>query len=291
MKKIKKYLKKFIFILKISYLIKVAKSYIISDEKYYKNEYKKLYKKELDLDNIETFNGRVIYRILKEKKEIYTKLTDKYLVREYVKEKIGDKFLIKLHGVYNSVNEIDYNSFPKSFVLKCTHDCGSTIIVDNKKNLNIKYCNRLLEFYFKRNFYYISREWHYKNIKPRIICEEKLVDATDYKFHCFYGKVGHVEVIFDRLNDKKINEYDEKGNILSYKVSGCDNIDKTFKLPQNFEQMIEIAEKLSQDFDYCRVDLYNNIGKIKFGEITFTPAAGLDILPYELDLKLRKLWK
>lgn len=291
MMKLKKFLKKIIFIVELDYLIKKAKSYVISDEKYYKNKYKKLYGKNLDLDNIKTFNGRVIYRILREKRDIYSKLTDKYLVREYVKEKIGEKYLIKLYGIYKSVKEINYELLPNSFVLKCTHDCGSSIVVNNKEKYNMKYYNKLLSFYLRRNFYYISREWHYKNIYPRIICEEKLIDATDYKFHCFNGKVKHIEVIYDRFNNKKINEYDNKGNKLKYKVSNCENMDTDFKLPLNFEKMIELSEKLSSEFDYCRIDLYNNNGEIKFGEITFTPAAGLDILPYELDLELKKYWK
>lgn len=135
----------------------------------------------------------------------------------------------------------------------------------------------------KRNYYYLTREWHYKDIKSRIICEEKLSDTTDYKFHCFNGEVRQIKVISGRFSDKRMNEYDRDWNIRKFEVSGCKNTDELISKPKNFKTMVEIAEKLSSEFDYVRIDFYNIDGKIKFGEMTFTPAGGVDELPYELD--------
>lgn len=241
------------------------------------------------MDKIETFNERIIYRILNERKSIYTKLADKYLVREYVKGKIGEKYLIELFGVYDNVREIDYNILPNQFVLKCNHNSGTVIICENKKDLDIDMVNEKLEGALAQNFYYIMREWHYKNIKPKIICEEKLKDITDYKFHCFGGKVEYVEAIYGRFTDKRFNVYDKDWNLQPVNT-GMPNTDDLKEKPLNFNEMIEVAEKLSAEFDYCRVDLYNNSGEIKFGELTFTPASGLDDLPIEFDRKLKKLW-
>lgn len=270
---------------------RILKSYIVSDEKYYKKKYKEKYGRELELDlnKIETFNERLIYRILNERKEIYTKLADKYLVREYVKEKIGEKYLIKLFGVYDNVDEINYDILPNEFVLKCNHNSGTVIICEDKKNLDINMVNEKLEGALAQNFYYVTREWHYKNIIPKIICEEKLKDITDYKFHCFGGKVEYIEAIYGRFTDKRFNVYNKNWELQPFTI-GRPNTDDLKEKPLNFNEMIEVAEKLSAEFDYCRVDLYNNSGEIKFGEITFTPASGLDDLPIEYDKKLKKIW-
>lgn len=273
------------------YLLKKIKITLTSDKKYFEKIYENKFQKKLNLANPKTFNEKVIKRILFNKNLKYTQLTDKYLVRDYVKEKIGEKYLIKLYGIYKNVDEIEYENFPKEFVLKCNHDSGSVFICKDKEEFDLKRVKQELKFYLKRNFYYVTREWHYKNIKPLIICEEKLKDITDYKFHCFSGKVNHVEVIFNRFNDKRFNLYDRNWKLLPYKISGCKNTDSNIEKPQNFEKMLKIAEKLSKEFNYCRIDLYNNKGEIKFGEITFTPASGLDELPEELDLYLGSLWK
>lgn len=270
---------------------RILKSYIVSDEKYYKKKYKEKYGRELELDlnKIETFNERLIYRILNERKEIYTQLADKYLVRKYVKEKIGEKYLIELFGVYDNVDKINYDILPNEFVLKCNHNSGTVIICEDKKNLNINAVNEKLEGALAQNFYYVTREWHYKNIIPKIICEEKLKDITDYKFHCFGGKVEYIEAIYGRFTDKRFNVYDRNWKLQPF-TTGRPNTDDIKEKPLNFDKMIEVAEKLSAEFDYCRVDLYNNNGEIKFGEITFTPASGLDDLPIEYDKKLKRIW-
>lgn len=269
---------------KISFLWK-------SDIKYYKKAYKRFFKRELNLESPQTFNEKIIKRILFEKKEIYSKLADKYLVRSWIKEKIGEEYLIRLYGVYDSVEQIDIDSLPEKFVLKCNHDSGSVIVCDNKKNFNFYLAKKKLSSHLKRNFYYMTREWHYKNIIPKIICEEKLEDITDYKFHCFNGEPKYLEVVFDRFDNRKQNVYDMDWKLADFQMGEDQNTDDEIIKPKNFEEMKKIVSILSKDFDYCRVDLYNENGNIKFGEITFTPAMGLDTIPYEVDKYLGSLWK
>lgn len=292
MKKIiKKILIKMDVLEQFSYFLKRITYIFISDKSHFQKLYLKKFNREIDFQNPKTLNEKVINRTLFERNKIYTDLADKYKVRTYVKNKIEEEYLIDLYGVYEKVEDIDFDALPNEFVLKCTHDSGSVFICSNKNDFDISYAKKKLRFYLKRNYYYLTREWHYKNIKPRIICEEKLSDTTDYKFHCFNGKVELVEVISDRFGDKRENLYDKNWNFLNVEISGCKNTDESIAKPKNYEKMLEIAEKLSSEFDYVRIDFYNIDGKIKFGEMTFTPAGGVDELPYELDRYLGQLWK
>ena len=200
MKKIiKRLLKKFNIEQEIIYFYNRISYFWKSDEEYYRRAYRKQFNRELNLKDPKTFNEKVIKRILFDKQEIYSKLADKYLVREYVKSKIGEKYLVPIYGVYRSIEELDETKLPEKFVLKCTHDCKSVFICEDKNKFDFEKMKKKMRFYLKRNFYYQTREWQYKNIIPRIICEEKLTDTTDFKFHCFNGKVNHVEVIYDMI--------------------------------------------------------------------------------------------
>lgn len=273
------------------YYKKIFKVFFTSDRKFFERAYYKKFKTKLNLSQPQNLNEKVIHRILYDRKNIYTELTDKYKVREYIKNKIGKKYLIELYGVYDRVEDISLKDLPKEFVIKCNHDSGSVFIC---KNINEKEFNQIknkIKRSLKRNFYYISREWHYKNIVPKILVEKKLNNADDYKFHCFNGKIGLIEFISDRFGDKRINEYDQDWNFLNIETNGCKNTDTLIEKPKNFEKMKEIVEVLSQDFNYVRIDLYNDGGVIKFGEFTFTPASGLDELPEELNIYLGNLWK
>lgn len=277
-------------------------SLVMSDEIFIKLKYFYKLKKRLNLKNPKTFNEKIQWRILNDRKDIYTQLADKYLVREYVKEKIGEKYLIKILGIYKQPNEIEYNKLPNKFVIKCNHDAGSVIICLDKKNLKIEEINKKLNFFLKRNFYYFSREWHYKNIKPLIICEEfKPIFKKDkngnelpedYKLHCFNGKVQFLEVQFNRFDGKRsINIYDPSWNLLKFKM-GNGNVDYCVEKPTQLNKMKELAEILSKDFDYCRVDFYISEEKIYFGEITFTPCSGFDKFePREWDYKIGQIWE
>lgn len=299
MGEIKKIIKESLFLYRIAYTFLKSLSFVISDEKYIYIKYKLKFKKILNLKNPETFTEKIQYRILKDKKNAYTNLTDKYLVREYIKEKIGEKYLIKLLGVYEKVEDIDYNKLPDKFVLKCNHDSGSVIICKDKLSFDKKEAHKKLRFYLKRNYYYQTRETHYKNIKPLIICEEFLEENNkapiDYKYHCLNNDIQFIQVDISRFEDHKRNNFDKNWKLTPFifgpKEYNFDNNSERVRKPESFEKMKELSLKIAEDFDYCRVDFYEVNGKIYFGEITFTPGGGMEIFsPIEWDYKIGKLW-
>lgn len=273
-KKIKNIIKKAPGFNKLN-LLRVRINYFLKDdETVIREKYKSVFGKELNLENPKTFNEKIQWRILKERKEIYTQLADKYLVRDYIKEKIGEEYLIKLLGVYQRVEDIDYDKLPNKFVLKCNHDSGSTIICQDKLTFNKKETNKKLNFFLKRNFYYTTREWHYKNIRSLIICEELLIpkrgELCDYKFHCFNGKIEIIQVTNSSHTGN--NMYSSDWKLLPFRYLNENHSEK--KIPVKLEEMKKIVAKLSKDFNYVRVDLYECNDKVYFGELTFTPNAG-----------------
>lgn len=272
--KIKKIIKRILKFEKIESLRFRILYFLKNDETVIRDRYKIIFGKELNLENPKSFNEKIQWRILRDRKDIYTRLADKYLVREYVREKIGEKYLIKLLGVYEKAEDINYDNLPNKFVLKCNHDSGSVIICKDKYIFDKKIANKKLNYFLKRNFYYMTREWHYKNIKPLIICEELLSDKhselCDYKFHCFDGKIEMIQVANNSHTGN--NMYDVDWKLLPFNYLRDNHGD--LKQPKNLDEMKKIAEKLAQEFNYIRVDLYNLNGKIYFGEMTFTPNAG-----------------
>lgn len=276
---------------KINYFFK-------NDEIFIRERYKRIFRRELDLENPKTFNEKIQWRILKDHNPIYTQLADKYLVRDYIKEKIGEEYLIKLLGVYESVDEIEYNKLPNKFVLKCNHDSGSVIICKDKSTFNKEEANKKLKYFLKRNFYIISREWQYKNIKPLIICEEFLEEneksPNDYKFHIFNNSKGYnmfIQCDVDRFDGHKRAILNENWELMDFLLKHK-NPNPLPKRPNQLEKMKKLALEISQGYEAVRVDFYEVNGKIYFGEITFTPGAGTEnFYPNEWDYKLGEMWE
>ena len=209
---------------------------------------------------------------------LISKCADKYEVREYLKEKKMENILNELYFVSDTVEDIDFSKLPSKFVLKCTHGSGYNIVCHDKNNFDIEKSKTKLNKWLKEKYGLASTELHYLNIKPRIICEKNLSDENgnlpaDYKFYCSRGKVTGVLVCTDRdlkTHTKKTNFYDLKWNELPY-IKDEYRGTKKLKKPKNFNEMIKYAEKLSEDFDFVRVDFYSDDKKIIFGELTFTP--------------------
>lgn len=240
--------------------------------------YKEKMNKKLNLTNPQDFNEKIHYLLIYRYNEMETRCTDKYLVRGYIEKKGLSVLLPKLYGVYNSFQEIDFNSLPSRFVLKTNHSCGDVFICLNKGKFNIENANKVLSKKLKENYAKKKLEYHYSKIKPKIICEEYIEDGSgkmpkDYKFFCFNGKVYSILVCSNRSVKVEQNWYDINWNKLDYVTEEYKNTIEHEK-PKNLEQMVEIAECLSNDFGFVRVDLYNANGKIFFGELTFSPAAG-----------------
>ena len=250
------------------------------DKKYLQFVFKEKMGKELNLDNPTTFNEKLQWLKVYDRNPKYTKLVDKFEVQDYIKKTIGDKYLIPNCGVYNSFDEIDFEKLPEKFVLKTTHDSGTVLICKDKKNFDYKYAKKFLTKRLKRKYFYLWREWPYKNVKPRIIVETFMEDKTtgvlnDYKFYCFNGEVKMMFVVVDRGNATKINFYDLEFNKLDLQQV-YPNFTKKIKKPKQFSEMIELAEKLSKDIPHVRVDFYIINDQVYFGEMTFFDSAGLD---------------
>lgn len=252
------------------------------------------YHKFLNLKNPKYFGEKIQWLKLNGNLEKYTDLVDKYKVREYIKEKIGEEYLIPLIGVYDNSKDINYNILPNRFVLKLNTGSGYNIICKNKDEFNYSQANKQLEAWMREDYYKIKKEIQYKNIKKKIICEEFLSDKNnkllDYKFYCFEGKVEFVEVDFNRFENHTMNFYDRDWNLLKLSKGKYKNYFEEVEKPNKLNEMILLAEKISQDLLFSRIDLYYVNDKIYFGEITLTPASGLTAFkPIEKDLEYAKL--
>jgi hypothetical protein len=237
--------------------------------------------KELNLENPTTFSEKLQWLKIYDNIPLKTTLSDKYRVREWVAEKIGGDYLIPLLGVWENADEIDFDSLPEQFVLKANHGCGYNIIVPNTSKLDISKTQKQLNKWLKYNYTYHKRafELQYKDISPCIIAEEYLQnlsdDLYDYKFHCCSGIVRFCQV-FTYLNNKRIKSTTDASFKKSpFHITVKNNPTPATVKPENFDDMVRIAQILSNEFKYVRVDLYSVEGKIYFGEMTFTPRTGI----------------
>ena len=234
----------------------------------------------LNINNPKTFNEKLQWLKLHNRNPLYSKLVDKYEVKKYVSDLIGEEYIIPTIGVYNKFDEIDMNKLPEKFVIKCTHDSASVTICHNKKDFDFVACREKFEKILKKNYFYAGREWPYKNVKPRIIIEKymedrKLQELRDYKFFAFHGKVEFFKIDFDRFTHHGANYYNCNKELISLGEVVCPpNPKKKLVIPKTIDKMMELAEKLAKDIPFVRVDFYDVDGKIYFGEMTFYPASG-----------------
>lgn len=235
---------------------------------------------------------------LRDRNPFYTQLVDKLLVREYVAEKIGKEYLIPIFGVWDKFEDIDFEKLPQKFVIKCSHDSGSTIVCYDKSQLDLDKCRRKLNRALEKNYYYLYREWPYKNVKPKIVIEDLLDDGfsksvkrdiCDYKFFCFGGEPRLMYVTRDREKNTPMDFFDMDYNHLNASM-GWNSSQEAPPRPKHFDTMRELAKKLSQNIPHVRIDFYNCNGKIFFGEMTFFHDAGyFEMKPESLD-KLFVKW-
>lgn len=264
------------------------------DDKYLKRVFKNLTGRTLDLENPQTYNEKLQWLKLNERRPEYTMMVDKYKVREYIKHVLGEEYLIPLLGVWDSPDEIDFNNLPNQFVLKCNHNSGCGMcICTNKQELDIGTVKKNLKKGLKEDYYYAGREWPYKNVPKKIIAEKYMIDPDtkdlrDYKFYCFNGEVKFVMINSDRNSDKstKADYFDRDFKWLDFQW-GYEHSSVKPEKPYNYEKMVEIAEKLSRNIKHVRIDLYSCSNRIYFGEITFFDGSGFDkIEPIEWDYKI-----
>ncbi|MDX1940148.1 MAG: ATP-grasp fold amidoligase family protein [Saprospiraceae bacterium] len=228
----------------------------------------------MDLENPKSFNEKINYLKLHTRYDLASIVADKYRVREYVKGKIGETYLIPLIGIYKKAEDIAFHELPNQFALKTNHGSGWNVICREKSNLNIKRVVKKLNTWLNFNAYYLSREYQYKDIKALILCEELLrYNIEDYKFFCFEGEPKFIQVDVGRFTYHERAYYDLDWNLLPFSI--CYPITgKDLLRPEKLEEMISISKKLACDFFFSRIDLYLHNDKIFFGEITLFPEGG-----------------
>ncbi len=267
--------------------------YCFDDEKMIRHIYKKRFGKEPNLKGPQSFAEKIQWLKLNWYDELAVQCADKYLVREYIKKTIGEEYLNDLLGVYENIDEIDYASLPDQFVLKGTHGSHFNIICPDKSKLDWNKEKAKLRRWSSINYYWQNREWVYRDLKPRFIVEKYLDDKsgsslTDYKFYCFNGKPEFCQVIKNRGKNESIDFYDLNWKHLPF--TGLRRIpfaDSKIQKPVGYEEMVQLAKKLSAPFPFVRADFYNIDGKILFGELTFFPQSGLgEFTPIEYDKEI-----
>lgn len=255
----------------------------IPDEKYITIKYKLEMNQKLNLKEPKTFNEKLQWLKLYDRKPEYTKMVDKYEAKKYVADIIGEEYIIPTLGVWDKFEDIDFTKLPNQFVLKPTHASGNVFICKNKDEIDYKKLKKTVQKWLKRNYYLVHREWPYKNVKPRIIAEEYMEDQIgeliDYKVYAFNGQCDYVMVCFDRIKgETKFIYYDRNWNIKKEFSKDGIKYGDTIKIekPKNLDKMFEFAEILSKNIPFIRVDFYESNGNLYFGELTFYPSAGFD---------------
>ncbi len=261
-------------------------------------EIKRLFKKRLgysvNIKSPKTFNEKIQWLKLNYRQRLMTIAADKYEVRKYVEKVIGQEYLIPIWTVFEDYAEINDESLPESFALKATHGSGWNIICHDKSVIDINELKKKVKRWQKTNYYYFGKEWAYKDIKPRIVCERLILDENkkspaDFKFFCFGGNPKYVQIDIDRFENHRRIFYNTKWEKQEFGLE-YPTTDKQVEQPDNLEKMLEVAGKLSEGFPFVRVDLYNLNGKIYFGELTFYPGNGFEkFSPKTIDLEFGEL--
>ena len=251
---------------------------LIPDKVYLNTVFKTEMGYKLDLEHPKTYNEKLQWIKLYDRKPEYTVYADKYKVREYIAKTIGDKYLIPLIGMYKKAEDIPWDELPERFVLKCNHASGTNIICTDKTKLDYGIAEKKLRTWLKTNAFWFGREWCYKDIEPCIICEEYLetedgLTPNDYKIMCFNGVPKLIQVHHDRYGAHTLDFMDENWKKTGI-VQGPPNSTYEIPKPAEFDEMMEIARVLSKDMYYARVDLYIVRHQVLFGEITMYPTSG-----------------
>ncbi len=267
------------------FLKKILQNYafFIPDKLFLSIFYKISIGKKLDWLNPKTFNEKLQWLKLYDRRLEYITFVDKYKVREYIANTIGENYLIPIYGVWDNPDEIDFNKLPNKFVLKCNHDSGGLCICKDKCSFNIENAKNKLRRCLNKNYYLSQREWPYQFVSPKVIAEKYMVDDSeisslrDYKFMCFDGKVKCSFVCSDR-NTKEglhVTFFDLNWNVLPFERHYPARKEGLPK-PKCYDEMIMLAEKLSKNIPFVRVDFYEINGRVYFGELTFYPGSGFE---------------
>lgn len=255
---------------------------LLPDKPYLSLKFYKEFKRFPDWKNPQTFNEKLQWLKLYDRKPEYTMMVDKYAVKDYIASVIGSDYVIPTLGVWDKPEIIDWDKLPNQFVLKTTHGGGNegVVICRDKATFDKKSAICKLNESLRTDLYLVWREWPYKNVPKRIIAEKYMEDESgyelkDYKFFCFDGNPQFIQLDFDRFTEHKKNLYSLDWNLLPFEFNYPRHPECFFPKPKGLSKMIEIASMLSKGFPFIRIDLYNINGRIYFGELTFFPAGGM----------------
>lgn len=272
-------------------LVKVKAKYI-DDETYIRRQYKFRVGQELDLQNPVYYNEKIQWMKLNYHEPILNQLVDKYEVRQYVKERIGEEYLIPLYGVYDDIKEVKFETLPDKFVIKLTNGSSFNYICNNKNEKEISKIKERFSKWINIDFYALGREWAYKDVKNRIVIEKYLEDNSktelkDYKIFCFNGQPKFIQVDYCRFTNHKRNLYTTAWEYMPIEIEYESDPNEIIEKPGNLEEMLDCASKLSEGFPHVRVDFYYLNSKIYFGELTFYHGAGyLNYKPKSFEKKM-----
>ncbi len=238
----------------------------------------------LNVKNPRTFNEKIMYLKIHPVIKNGEMLADKYRVRDFIAEKIGEQYLVPLFGVYDKVEDIDFNSLPEKFVLKSNHGSGWNIVCKNKQEINWKKACKKMEYWLTHTQYYVSREWQYRHCPRKIIGEQFLeYNITDYKFFCFNGEPRYIQIDTGRFTNHHRAIMSTQWELMPFAL-GYAIPQEIPQRPQQLEEMIRLAKILSEGTNFVRVDFYIHDNKVYFGEITLHPNGGCDYFsPNEYD--------
>lgn len=264
----------------------------MSDEEYLRRKFKVRMNYFLNLETPKTFNEKLQWLKLYDRRPEYITMVDKFKVREYIAEHLGEQYLIPLLGVWDDPEDIDFDKLPDQFVLKCNHNSGlGMCICKDKSKLDIKSIKRNLRKGLKQNYYLIGREWPYKDVPRKIIAEKYMVDyhkreLIDYKIHNFNGVPKFILVCSERFSELGLHEdfYNLEWEKMDVRRPNCPKGEKKMEKPKEFKKMLEFSKLLSRNYPFMRTDFYEVNDKLYFGELTLYPASGFEsFVPNEWD--------
>lgn len=265
--------------------------YIVSDVQYARIRYWLTFDRSLDLTNPKTFTEKIQYIKIHEHHELRRVMADRSRARDYVAKTIGEQYLIPLEGIYEELDRTAWEQLPKQFVLKANHGCGMLEIIRNKDDRDFTDIKRQMEKWKCKDYYREGREWAYKDLPRTIVAEQLLLDEennipNDYKFFCFNGRVRIIQIDIDRFGDQRRNLYDQDFQPLEATLL-YPKTDKPIPKPDQLDEAIAVAEQLSSEVNFIRVDLYLLKNDIYFGELTNYPGNGFKgFQPESMDYKI-----
>lgn len=258
----------------------------IPDGPYLKCAYWIYMHRKLNLDNPIRFNEKLQWLIIHDHNPLYTTLVDKYRVKQWVADRIGKEHVTKTYAMWERAEDIDISELPERFVLKTNHDSGGVAVCQNRETFDLEKAKKKLAKHLKINYFWRTREWPYKNVKPCVFAEEYLDptetngDLVDYKFYCFGGEPRIMFTCTGRAaGDTRFDFFDMDFNHLDIKQDFAENADMSIDKPCSFNLMAESARKLSAGIPHVRIDFYEVDGRMYFGECTFFDASGFG--PFE----------